>query len=30
MGIDEWSPTILRVDLAAGPAFAEDLSELIE
>lgn len=30
MGIDEWSPTILRVDLAAGPAFAEDPSELIE
>ena len=30
MGIDEWSPTILRVDLAAGPAFAEDLSEIIE
>ncbi len=30
MSIDEWSPSILRVDLSEGPAFAEDISELVE
>ncbi len=30
MGIQTWANSILYVDLASGPAFAEDLSELLD